>query len=224
MEYNKIIPIGYGCGISFVLKHLNLRKETSLFEWFVTKSLDDVTNLINMITNDISNVNISKIDMSSFNQIHRIYINGENMFSDHYDYNEYIKIFERRAKRFINDIQTHNGNILFVRNLDYNENISSDMVDNFNKSIHNINPNLNFKLLLVSNVLKKYKFNKITSDNVFHTYIAKKDIKCVYWFQKTPQINLWLDAFKQAGFVSHSLDDFNNDFLNVNDNDVKFWK
>jgi len=226
MQYNKIIPIGYGCGISFVLKHLNIKKETSLFEWFLTKSLDDITNLINMIGKNKCEVVITKTNIINHpTRKHTIYINGNNIQSDHYDYDEYLHIFPRRADRFINDIKNNNNTILFVRNVDYNEIISSEMIDKFYESLININPTIKCKLLLVSNVLKKYKFNKINRNDITHVCIAKKDIKNIHWVKKTPGIKIWLTALISAGYIYEPVNDESiTKHTNDKDKDVEFWK
>lgn len=60
-------------------------------------------------------------------------------------------MFERRAKRFLNMIKTHNQ-LLFVRINPINCDTSEDEINNFTLSIHSINPNLDIKFLLIHTV------------------------------------------------------------------------
>ena len=42
-----IIPLGQHCNISFLNQGLGIKKETSVFEYFDSTSLQDITNVIN---------------------------------------------------------------------------------------------------------------------------------------------------------------------------------
>ena len=42
-----IIPLGEHCNITFLNQSLGLKKATSLFEYFESGSLQDITNIIN---------------------------------------------------------------------------------------------------------------------------------------------------------------------------------
>lgn len=48
-KFSNIIPIGAHCNISYLLQHLHIKKETSLFEWFQSDGLDCVNETLNKI-------------------------------------------------------------------------------------------------------------------------------------------------------------------------------
>jgi hypothetical protein len=50
--FDCIIPIGQTCNITFLMQHKKLKKETSLFEWFISPTLRDITHVLIKIGNN----------------------------------------------------------------------------------------------------------------------------------------------------------------------------
>jgi hypothetical protein len=144
-KYTTIIPLGESCNISGLMQNANLKKETSLFEWFETTTLNKITDVINKIVSN-NDINI----YHSNNQYNDIYIDNETMRSHHYTVEQYKDIFNRRSQRFLNTIKTNNK-ILFIRFEDlYPTNYTFEDIDKFVESIKKINPNIDeMKLLLI---------------------------------------------------------------------------
>ena len=46
---NQIIPLGYHCNITFLQQDLHIKHETGLFEWFESKKLQYITDIVNNI-------------------------------------------------------------------------------------------------------------------------------------------------------------------------------
>ena len=72
-----IITLGYRCNITFLNEGLHLKKETSVFEWLVSRNLQYITDVINKITlNPLSNIIYDGTD--------NIYLLNSNFFTCHY--------------------------------------------------------------------------------------------------------------------------------------------
>jgi hypothetical protein len=107
-KFDIIIPLGESCTITWLLNSSHFKKETTLFEWFITNSLLDIVNVINNIINEVDTP-ILKIDTGI-----NIFMNNTNIRSTHYTVEEYLPIFKRRAKRLYDAIK-NNNRILFIR-------------------------------------------------------------------------------------------------------------
>jgi len=168
--FTKIIPLGAHCNVSFLLQKLKIKKETSLFEWFQSESLDAISDAIEQI--DWANIDPALIGGTDKD----LYICNQRIFSYHYKLEDFKQIFIRRAKRFHETIM-NNNNILFVRINMSEYNTSSNEVDRFMSHIKTINPNIsNMKLLLISTINSPDTFNPIEHRHVVHKYILKSDL------------------------------------------------
>jgi hypothetical protein len=126
--------------ISFLLQNCKLKKETTLFEWFISESLDDITNVLIQI--------ITKTDGDIIKQEgEKIYMNS-NIHTSHYTLSEFKPIYERRRNRLIESIQ--NKNILFIRFDIHLFLYTTQDIDNFISVIKHMNPDANVKLLIIS--------------------------------------------------------------------------
>jgi hypothetical protein len=52
--FDCIIPIGETCNITFLLQNAKIKKQTTLFEWFVSPNLNNITNILIKIVNNIN--------------------------------------------------------------------------------------------------------------------------------------------------------------------------
>jgi hypothetical protein len=140
MNKYTIIPIGETCNISFLLQNCKLKKETSLFEWFISNTLYDIAQIL------------IKISTNTYNDIltgdgENVYINGI-IYSSHYNLDEFKPIYERRRNRLIESIR--NKNLLFIR-FDKNYHIyDKGHIEYFISVIKEINPDANIKLILIT--------------------------------------------------------------------------
>lgn len=142
-KINCIIPIGETCNITFLLQKSKLKKHTTLFEWFVSNKLNNITNVLLKIINNTDNDIIKSND-------NKIYIDDYNIYSGHYKYEEFKPIYLRRRDRLL-DCINNNNNILFVR-FESSINIYTNKdIDDFINVIKYINPNCDkIKLLLIT--------------------------------------------------------------------------
>jgi hypothetical protein len=132
-----LISLGFHCNVSFLNQALNIKKETGVFEWFESRNLQYITDVINTLTiNPQSNI-ISRNN-------NYIYLLNINFLSLHYDVDEYKIIFQRRYSRFIDNINKEQ-NIYFVRINPVGYNTSKNEIELFIESIKRINPNIKFK-------------------------------------------------------------------------------
>lgn len=171
------IPLGYHCNITFLSQELQIKKETGLFEWLTSRKLQYITDIINVIKDNI--------DISILNNIGKyIYVLNQLVFTYHYDIENYKVIFERRAIRFLDTIKKSNE-LLFVRINPYGEITTEEEINNFSEAIHSVNPTLKIKFLLIN-----------TIDNT--TNHTKLDEKCIYNVEFIQKYFLYEDCIKNG--------------------------
>jgi hypothetical protein len=171
-----LIPLGFHCNVSFLNQSLKIKKETGLFEWFESRNLQHITDVINTLTiNYDSNI--------IYGNDKNIYLLNTNLYSRHYNIEEYKIIFLRRYSRFIHNIN-EDKNIYFVRVNPYGHSTNKNEIILFIESIKKINSNIKFNFLLIETIQNECDFNLITinNDNVIfhHKYFYKNDVNDVY--------------------------------------------
>lgn len=140
--FDCIIPIGETCNITFLLQNCKLKKQTSLFEWFVSNNLKTITSVLVKIGQN------TDTDIVKDGGYHT-YIENNTIFSGHYKYSEFKEIYIRRRNRLIETI-LNNNRLLFVRFEGSHILYETSDIDEFINSIKHINPSCDVKLLLIS--------------------------------------------------------------------------
>lgn len=156
----KIILIGRCCRVSFDTIDINLKTETSLFEWVWSNTLNEINIIIKKLINN-EPILINRIDGNDV-------MADTNIITSHYLNKNYEEIVIRRSKRFMNDI-INNKDILFIRD-DVLGTIQYEEIHNFYSLIKTINPSLFFKMLLLSD---SNNFNEIIYPNLYHKIYDK---------------------------------------------------
>jgi len=170
-SFDTILPLGFHCNISFLLKHLGLKKETTLFEWFQMNSLTAINETLQKInwvepnTELIAQANRTEIKL------------GHNdIISSHYKVDDFKPIFVRRAKRFHDTIKTKNA-VLFVRINIPNTHTSLAEIEQFRSIIQSLRGNTsNMKFMLISTILKEEEFIPIQHEWVIHRFILQSEV------------------------------------------------
>ena len=140
--FDCIIPIGQSCNITFLLQNAKIKKQTTLFEWFVSPNLNDITNVLIKIGNNTDTDIIKVLNNNVFI--------GDNIYSGHYTYESIQNIYQRRRNRLINIIKS-SKNILFCRFEYHSIDYSKKDIDDFINSILAINPDIeHVKLFIIS--------------------------------------------------------------------------
>lgn len=152
----KLILLGRCCRITHDTIDIQLKTETSLFEWVWSDTMTEINSVIQRLI-DNKPIVIHRADGND-------YMEGTNIKTSHYVNTDYAEIVNRRSKRFMNDI-VNNNKILFVRD-DALSTITEEEITSFCALITTINPLLTFKLLLLSN-------NEINHPNVYHKLYNK---------------------------------------------------
>ena len=106
-KFDIVIPLGESCNISYLLQSSKIKKETSLFEWFVSENLLDIMDVLKNVSERVNT------RIGSF-YTNKIFMNTESISSTHYTEGEYIPIYKRRAERLYENIK-NNKRILFIR-------------------------------------------------------------------------------------------------------------
>ena len=191
-KFDCIIPLGQTCNITFLLENCRLKSHTSLFEWFVSNRLNDITNVLIKIV-DNSDSDIIKQDGPN------VYI-GDAIFSGHYKADEFKSIYERRRQRLLDLIKT-NKRILFIRFEADCYLYTNNDIGKFIQTVQSINPDIGeMKLLFISP-------NKINSEHPFllHEFYDKhsQDPYC-----RGVEINsLFINALKKYGYNTDNMSD-----------------
>jgi hypothetical protein len=182
--FDTLIPIGQTCNITHLMENAMIKKQTTLFEYFVSPTLKNINDvLIKIIDN-------KDTDIIEARNTH-VYI-GDSIFSGHYNYHEYKSIYERRRNRLVNSIQS-SKKILFCRFEAEPKGLSKDDIDLFIKLISTINPNLHeIKLLLFGPNIQSEHPSLI---KVFYDK-HKSDLKC-----EGKEINdLFVNTLRKLGY------------------------
>jgi len=124
-----IITLGYHCAITELNVYLNLKKETTPFEWFESRKLQYITNVIERLH---KNPNEQIVFPSE--QIKGVCLLNQDFLSAHYRETNFIDIFKRRYNRFLNYIN-ESENIYFARYNIFNKFTEEDEIKLFIKSI-----------------------------------------------------------------------------------------
>lgn len=183
---DKIIPLGSNCGITLILQNLKIKKETSLFEWFRSRSLNGINKVIQHIYENGINDNIIG-KCGACGEIGKgVSFFGDKTYYDcvesyHYNLNEYKKIYIRRAERFIDSIKNEKS-ILFIRIDNESRPTTKEEVNEFINLIKSMNPHLDFTFLLVSCIIHEINFVPIDIKNNFiNKFILQSDYKNIYF-------------------------------------------
>ena len=102
----KIILIGRCCRVSNDMININLKQESSLFEWTWTDTLNEINVIIQKLINN-EEIVINRIDGND-------YMKDTNIKTCHYVNTDYKKIVNRRSLRFMSDV-LKNKEVLFIR-------------------------------------------------------------------------------------------------------------
>jgi hypothetical protein len=185
------------------MQNNGLKKETSVFEWFVSKSLTNITNVIQKIG---TGSGLSIVQTGG-----QVFIENSYIYSGHYTAYEFSEIFKRRSLRFQETIK-NNNNILFIRlETEINKTYSVNEINEFIDSVKTINPNVdNMKLMLIIpyNMNIKYKFIKpYHKSQIHHPFLIIKyiDINLLntdidLYCKGSLLNNIFLSFLKDAGY------------------------
>uniref|UniRef100_A0A6C0ER66 Papain-like cysteine peptidase n=1 Tax=viral metagenome TaxID=1070528 RepID=A0A6C0ER66_9ZZZZ len=169
------LSLGENCLSAGILKSLNLKNESYLFDWAACEKFDILLDILNNdlghhIYNNINNNNV-------VNTMHNFQL-GEGdrskiIYLHHPEDKEYqIKV----AQRFFDTINNDSLKILFIYSYGMASlNISDDEFDNLIKIMINKYPNLNFKILILHYAGEyfgedNYQFNLVRNTDIIYKY------------------------------------------------------
>jgi len=159
----KIIILGRCCRITHDTIDIQLKTETSLFEWVWSDTLTEINYIIQRLIDD-KPIIINRIDGND-------YMDGTSIRTSHYVNKDYAEIVKRRARRFMDDI-TGGPDLLFVRH-DALTTITANEIEQFCRLIQTINPFLSYKILLLSNteIIHPNVCHRLYNKPLYKTYI-----------------------------------------------------
>ena len=188
------IPLGNSCSIAYNLKLLKLRKLAFPFDWVRVTNFNNVTKLIqnkfygfldfkNFKFKEFSDkfiVNGKKGSYIYSNNYCSFYHEFNKLIEEH-DFNMFKEKYSRRIKRFL-DLMNSDNEIIFIREEFGKLKISK--INNFICAINEIYPNLNYKLIVITN--QKVNFSH---KNLKFYY---SEARITDW--KRPELN-WINIF-----------------------------
>jgi len=192
-RFDCAIPLGQTCNVSFLLQNCKLKKKTTAFEWFVSQSLNDITNALlqmakgtdgDILKNcggetQIINANISSCHYSNFNDI-------------------YI----RRRDRLLECIK-NNSKVLFIRFEHTNHIYSYEDIDNFMNAIKAINPNCDDMKLLLIKETEMHLDHPFLINELWDPHSAPLDHYC----SSSQNIEFFLRVLEKHGYNVHDKTD-----------------
>lgn len=203
MEY---VSLGGDCSVAYNLQTLNKRTFAYPFDWVRINSLNIISDIIENEFNDFIS-SATKIDESNkFPLIDDNFSDNKNNtlimenkygvrfyhdFSANYNLNEIIEKYNRRIKRFSKLIKS-NRNICFIRYEFKNNIVESDII-RFIDIIKQINPNIQFKMILIIHNPKNNKLCISLNENIENVIVVNDVRKFDSW--KRENIN-WNNIIK----------------------------
>lgn len=194
MDTKVYVSLGNSCSIAHNLKLCKLRTEAYPFDWVRVTNLNNISELIENKFIDFLDIEtfIFKEFSDKFEVNNKLgsYIYKNNYccfyheFENRIDQEKILSFKEKYKKRIDRFLQllNSNKNIIFIRE-EFGK-VSMNKINKFIEKLYNVNPKINFKIILITNdylqidnpTIKKYFSNKPITD----------------W--KRPEIN-WLEVF-----------------------------
>jgi len=207
-NFDVIVPLGESCNITFLLKSSNIKQATGLFEYFVTKNLYAIFNIIDNIANNIDNIDTSIVIDSKEDD--NIFLCDKQIWGNHYKYDNYLEIFKRRAIRLYNIIK-HNKKLLFLRfvrgehlyydkkeSIDNTHNYTKEDIDKFISILQKINPDTSEMKLLV--IHHKPNINYIEHPFIIYKYYEDAVVNDDDMKNGNSIVSLFMNWLKEVGY------------------------
>lgn len=172
MNNTEILLLGTNCKIVFAMENLRLKLKSGLFDWVDSGKFDDILYCINKLS-DNKDLTIT-YERPGFPG--NIFIDGTDIRTIHYTFEEYKEILKRRSNRFLESIRSDNP-ILFIREESLQSTTKEQLIY-FKELIYKINPNCEYNFLLLS---PSERYNQIEEDKIiceisdeskYETYIS----------------------------------------------------
>jgi hypothetical protein len=206
-----IILLGASCHVTYLkrkwlktqqLNHLISMSEddgvkTGVFEWLLSLRFKDILHLIDLMSqNKISEVKIHKSDTDP--TMPDDLIGDTQIRTAHYLQVDFSTIFQRRAKRFIEEIQSHT-HVIMIRD-DHSQNeedrVHLEDVIQLQTLIHKINPHITIDLIIFQNhELVKIENEKYNNNNNYN--------KCQIYIYENDQNEIPYELFEKALYNTH---------------------
>jgi hypothetical protein len=205
---SEFIPLGFHCNVSMLTEQLQIKKETSLFEWVESKQLGYITDVINSIKINIDrNIVQGRDGLVHFlyQDLHTSRYGVEGLYTCHYKLEEYRNIFERRAARFLEQIR-NSSEIIFIRINSVGATPTTvEEINNFCEAIHSINSNLKITFLLIKIVKNMDDNNELPllkNINLIQKYFLHEDCNGDEYLKNNPKLcDIFYKFLLEAGYV-----------------------
>lgn len=161
----KLIVLGGDCSISFQCINLNIKEESSLFEWHAIGDFKQVNGVLKEFL-EKGMVDIQVRESLPGN----LFMGSNHVHSAHYTIDMYPGLIKRRWDRFVSHVNS--TFVLFIYE-DFGGLTTKEDIQEFKQLIERMNPSADYALLLLS---KEDNFSQIQEDRVFHRKINKQNL------------------------------------------------
>lgn len=192
-EYRHFISLGYFCSVSSELERLGLRDSSSPFDWCIS----DLEGVKNAIENHFEGfLDYENLYQHKDNLAH--YINMRYHISFYHDFNPYVSLekqlpsvkekYERRIKRFYQNIEEPTLFIRYISNEDGTNKELKWLEENFEKLLkllQSFNNKNNIIFIanenVISDKIKIYHVEKDENDTVARKFFDKNQELCEFF-------------------------------------------
>lgn len=187
---NLPIVLGGGCDVSFALESLDIKQKSSVFEWFSSIEFQDVLDAI----------------LGKFQNVKLISENGvrwkdTSIHSSHYHLPHYQQIFDRRSKRFLDEIQGSKP-IVFIRkdiDEDRGQTTIQQMLE-FCDFVTKENPQLDFSVIWIQCPEKECDFTDLSQGRIRH-YCMTRDKLPYAGRWNADNVDIWKPILKEHNLL-----------------------
>jgi hypothetical protein len=196
-----LVPLGFNCNVTYLNQALCIKKETGVFEWFDSRRLQRITDVIECMTRDPS-CNVVHASGASVCLLH------PDLFSNHYDTEEFRPIFARRYQRFLEIVKTQ-PRLFFVRVNPYQRFTYKEEIERFAESIHRINSRVMIVFLLIDTIQHDSEKKILSVERHFlsfhHRFFYKKDMRDI--LMRPPNRILYEQYKQMLKDIGYDVDD-----------------
>lgn len=167
-KYTILLSLGVCCESTYAINYANAvykirRQWASPFNWLLTSTPNE---MIEMLEKKFKPFGYLDDKIVPDLKMRRLGIQGYNIFMPHYNPIQWKELWPRRTQRFLDFIANANEDerILFVFKSHINSKMTQEQFDKLVEIFHDMNPNLQYDILVVNEFLKDEEVFEITSD------------------------------------------------------------
>jgi len=162
-KFDVLIPLGGCCLATYVTRTCGHNTGNSPYSWISIPEFADVVSTMEKFPTDFD---ISDEKYVGYPQLH---CKDFKIWLSHYTKEQAVDICSRRHQRMI-DIIKSDKKILFLRVNHYSDNINVELLNDFDRVVKKINPDVNYKILVVDEYPTHNEIQEKHHPNMIYKY------------------------------------------------------